>query len=273
MTALAPDSPPLAEKTEVQTFGHVLAAELRRALRAGGHRAAVISACLLGLSGAGVCLLILTTLGPQVARDLGRTLPAEVGASIAAMTFSIAISVSAARENTSGLVATALVLVPRRGRLFGARWLAVAIIGALSTAASSATGYVLTGVVLGMQPPSGLIAAIGIVTSTLAAASVISLVFFGASLAKNVAASSLVTVAVLVGVPLVIGIGQGIPGLNGVAGGLNAVLPTTLFSAATTIAAAAPPALGSLALAQLGLATWAALAGLASWARFRRSDI
>ncbi|ONI60824.1 hypothetical protein ALI44B_09675 [Leifsonia sp. ALI-44-B] len=273
MTALAPDSSPLAENTDAQTFGHILAAELRRALRAGGHRAAVISACLLGLTGAGVSLLILTALGPQVTRDLGHTLPAEVGASFAAVAFAIAISVSVARENTSGLVATALVLVPRRGRLFGARWLAIAIIGALSAAASSTTGYLLSGLVLGMQPHSGLIAAIGVVTSTLAAASVISLVFFGASLAKNVAASSLVTVAVLVGAPLVLGIAQGIPGLNAVAGGLNAILPTTLYSAATTITAAAPFVLGPLALAQLGLATWAALAGLASWVRFSRSDV
>jgi len=273
VTALASDSPSLAETIDGQTLGHVLAAELRRALRAGGHRAAVISACLLGLTGAGVSLLILTALGPRVARELGQTLPAEVGASLAAMVFAIAISVSVARENTSGLVATSLVLVPRRGRLFGARWVAVAIIGALSVAVSSTTGHVLSSLVLGMQPHAALIATIGVVTSTLAAASVISLVFFGASLAKNVAASSLVTVAVLLGAPLVLGIAQGIPGLNGVAGGLNAILPTTLYSAATTIAAAAPFVLGPLALAQLGLAAWAALAGLASWARFRRSDI
>jgi len=273
VTALTSDSPSLAATTDAQTFGHVLAAELRRALRAGGHRAAVLGACLLGLTGAGVSLLILTALGPQVARDLGHTLPAEVGASIAAVAFAIAISVSVARENTSGLVATALVLVPRRRRLFRARWLAAAIIGALSAAVGSATGHVLSGLILGMQPHSFLIGATGVVTSTLAAASVISLVFFGASLAKNAVVSSLVTVAVLVGAPLVLGIAQAIPGLNAVAGVLNTILPTTLFSAATTISSAAPPALGSLALAQLGLATWAALAGVASWALFSRSDV
>ena len=262
-----------------QSFRVVLMAELRRGFRAGGFRPGVaVALCCSVVAGVGSGLLIRyleegAATGVSADSALPVTLPVETSAGVVGILLAILVASYVARDAPSGLVSTALTLVPRRSRLLAARGAAVALMGVCAALVSTVVTAVAG--IAGNQSTGALASAsVGIAASALAVGLLMSISFFVATLANRPVPTVLIVLGLLVVAPLALSAVQLSlpPSVGHVVGTAVDCSPAPLFFRAIGITATAQLGFQPMITAQLGLLAWAVVLGTLSLAVFKRRD-
>lgn len=264
------DATPLAPQRAVR----VAAAEVRRAVSAGGMRAAlVLGTALATLSGIGSAVLVRSFAADSEGTILV-TLPIEVAAVIAGAWFAIANVAYFARDARTGMLPTSLLLVPNRTRLFLARLMAAGVLGtcaALVTLSLTGAGALL----LNGSIPGSLAAAVGgVVIGSLAVAAFALFGYFFATAVPRPTVATVLFLVVVVVVPLVVGIaGYAAPvGIAPLITAASNALPSVLLVKAVGVSTMSTLGAGPVLTGLVGIIAWSLTMGLVAAAVFRRYD-
>jgi ABC-type transport system involved in multi-copper enzyme maturation permease subunit len=272
---------PRAVRPVPQSARIVMMSEIRRAFRRGGIRRGVLGAMLLGIAcGIGAMSIFRyfqesSGVASSSADSLAINLPVEMTAGTIGLCLAIIFTNYVAKDAPSGLLSTALTLVPRRSRLNTARWAALAVIGfGASFVSTTITAFAASAV----NPP--FVNAIGLglrgaVVSAIATATLASIVFFAAFIAGRPVPAILMIIGLLVLLPLALATMQAVlpSGLSAVVGTLVEFSPTPLFFQSIATSTVASLGYERLVLAQFCLLVWALAAVFISVVIFRRRDI
>ena len=261
--------------THKQTLGLVLAAELRRSLAAGGLRVAALVSVGLGILAGGLYVWALAathdaTSGPNTSLD---TAPFQVSVFFAALAFAVGLIGFTSREMADGTATGSAILVPRRGRLLGARLLSAVILGAAMTLASlvvvtlirlfggdlSSAGFGHMGSVIG----------VAVVDVVLASA----LAFLVATLLRKPAIAVTVFLLALIVLPLVLAIlsGAAPAWLANPAHAMLVAMPGTLFQRAMSVPTEPGAGWSNVAIGLGGLAAWVVAVAPFTWVLFDKA--
>lgn len=253
-----------------QTLANVVRAERFRLFRPGGMRTGLIVSAALGAAGGIVMALTMSALASEISHIVV-TSPIELCAFLTVVLVALVVAARAGRDE-NGHSGVALSLVPRRVRLYAGRILATIFWAASATLAACLVVAVLGVAVAGAVQVSG-IAALAVVSATLATVWLALCAFGLGTIVRSAPASVLILLGILVVLPLGVGVvGSVTPMAAPVAEFVTAVTPGQLLTDALAVSGVPRQGMGKVVGGQLGLAAWGIIMSASAGVLFQRRD-
>ncbi len=267
----------VGERSGAPTVATVARAELRAVVRQGGMLPGLLLALVSGaLTGAGTLTALKALSGQDTARASIAyvTPPIEAAGFVAIAVVVLVVVIHSGRAAQNGAFSSALLLVPRRTTLVGAKVVAAAVVSAMTVLAATS---IIAAVSLAAAGSTSWIpqAVLAVISATSAAALSASVSLLVAVALGRVVPAILVVLGLWLLLPTALGLAAATApaALAAFLASLLEGTPASLLGGATTVSTAPVNGYGRLVLGQLGLLLWAGALAVVATSLFRRRSL